>query len=319
MKRLAVLTSGGDAPGMNAAIRAVARKTIYEGRRVFGIRRGFQGLLNGEMDELLVHSVGDIIHRGGTILGTARFPQFVDPAVQQEAAARLRAWGLEGLVVIGGGGSLRGAAALARLGVPVIGVPATIDNDVSGTDYAIGFDTAVNTVLDAINRVRDTATAHGRAFVIETMGRDCGFIALTAGLAGGAEVILIPEVPFDLEQVCRRVTRSRERGKRHSIILVAEGAARGFDVGQAVSDFTGQETRVSVLGYLQRGGTPTAFDRLLASRYGAAAVEWLLAGRSGCMTALVGQSVAPVPLEEAVGEPKRLDTALYRLAMELSI
>jgi 6-phosphofructokinase 1 len=318
MKTIAVLTSGGDAPGMNAAIRAVVRNGIYHGLTVKGVYRGYYGLIHGDFCEMGLGSVGDIIHRGGTILFTARCDEFRTPEGQKRALEQLRRHGVDGLVAIGGDGTFRGAQQLAKLGFPVIGVPATIDNDIGGTDFTIGFDTAVNTVIDAINRIRDTATSHERMFVIEVMGRDAGDIALWAGLAGGAEAILLPEEPFDLQEIITRIKQSTQRGKKHSIIIVAEGAASGVEIGKVIEESTGFETRVTVLGHVQRGGSPTAFDRVLASRMGAEAVELLLKGKSNQMVAIQNGEVLGIDLEVAF-EKKNFAKSLYHLASRLSI
>lgn len=317
--RIGVLTSGGDAPGMNAAIRAVVRSTIFHGGEALGIRRGYEGLLDADAVPLAARSVGDIIHRGGTILRTARSDRFLTPDGVRLGVERLRAMRLDGLVVIGGDGSMRGALALAQAGVAVVGIPGSIDNDIYGTEYSLGFDTAVNTVVEAINRLRDTASAYGRAFVVEVMGRDAGFIALAAGVAGGAEHILVPEVPTDLDGVADRVGQSLAAGKSHSIIVVAEGASSGQAVGHRIEARTGLVARVTVLGYLQRGGTPTAFDRLLASRMGGQAVAWLREGRHGVMAGADGPSLVPVPLAEVATRRKALDLKLLELARELAI
>jgi len=258
LKKIAVLTSGGDAPGMNAAIRAVVRKSIYHGLEIYGVRRGFAGLINREAIPMQLGSVADIVHRGGTILHTARSPEFLTSEGQEKAVRFLKDEKIEGLVIIGGDGSFKGAKVLGDAGFLAVGVPATIDNDIPCTDFCIGFDTAVNTVTDAINKVRDTATSHERTYVIEVMGRNTGYIALAAGLAGGAESIIIPEVPFDMAEVCRRLMRGVQRGKLHSIILVAEGAASAMHVADEIKRLTQQEVRVAILGHLQRGGTPTA-------------------------------------------------------------
>lgn len=314
MRKIAVLTSGGDAPGMNAAVRAVVRKAVFEGAEVVGVRRGYAGLTAGEFIPLGVSSVADIIHRGGTILYSARSERFRSPAGQQEALQALRGAGVNGLVVIGGDGSMRGAQALLDQGLPTVGVPGTIDNDIYGTDHSIGFDTAVNTVIEAINRIRDTATAHDRTFVIEVMGRESGFIALAAGLAGGAESILVPERAVSLEHIAERIQRGRERGKRHSLIVVAEGAGSGFEIGRQIEQRLGLETRVTVLGHIQRGGAPTAVDRLLASRFGARAVEMLLAGRFGAMTGMRGDALVEVPFAEVFSRQKEIDAEMLALA-----
>jgi 6-phosphofructokinase 1 len=320
LKRIGVLTSGGDAPGMNAAIRAVVRQGIDLGLGVVGIRRGFAGLIEDELVPLGVSDVSGIMDRGGTILQSFRSAEFLGEEGQRKALETVAQEGLEGLVVIGGDGSLHGAELLHREGVPTVGIPATIDNDVYGTDIAIGVDTALNTVVEALSKIRDTATSHQRAFVVETMGRESGYIALMAGLAGGAEYILIPEVEVDLDEMAEVILRGYERGKRHAIIVVAEGvfkdAAR--TVGNYIERKIGYEVRMTVLGHLQRGGSPTAFDRILASRLGAQAVEELAAGRSGEMVALVGNRVEVLQLEEVLGQRKEIDRELFALAQVLS-
>ncbi|MFZ5590419.1 MAG: 6-phosphofructokinase [Bacillota bacterium] len=320
MQRLGVLTSGGDSSGMNAAIRAVVRKAIYHGREVMGIMRGYNGLIEGDMQPMNLGSVADIIHRGGTILHTARSELFKTPEGRAKAYANVQRFGLQGLVVIGGDGSFRGALQFSReYNIPVIGVPGTIDNDIYGTDYSIGFDTAVNTVVDAINKIRDTATSHERTFIIEVMGRDSGWIALTAGLAGGAETILIPEKPLSIDELCDKLMRGYKRGKLHSIIIVAEGAASGLEVGRQIKEKTGFDTKVTILGHLQRGGTPTAFDRNLASRLGAAAVDLLLAGESSKMVGMISGKVVATDLQQAVQKKQLIDLDMYTLADILSI
>ncbi|HQD05831.1 MAG TPA: 6-phosphofructokinase [Bacillota bacterium] len=320
MMKIALLTSGGDAPGMNAAIRAVVRRAGYYGLTVYGIERGFAGLLNGEGFRPLNHrSVADIIHRGGTILRTARAPEFCRASVQDQAAAWLREQGIEALIVIGGDGSFRGGAALQERGLRFIGIPATIDNDIYGTDLTIGFDTAVNTAADAINRLRDTATSHERVFVIEVMGRCAGFIALASGLAGGAESILVPEMEFNLEDICRRLLAAKENGRSHSIIVVAEGAASAMQMGEEIKKRTGLETRVTILGHLQRGGTPTAADRILATQMGAAAVDLLRRGENGVMVGYVKGRIEPVPLAEVFSGEKTFPAEAYELAHILSL
>lgn len=319
MKRIAVLTSGGDSPGMNAAIRAVVRRGIFEGLEVWGVSRGFAGLLAGELARMRLSSVGDIIHRGGTVLLTARCPEFKTPEGLERGLQVLREHHIDGLVVIGGDGSFRGALALAERGFPTVGVPATIDNDIPGTDCSIGFDTAVNTVVQAIDKIRDTATSHERTFVIEVMGRESGFIALMAGLAGGAESLLIPEVPVDMAEVGERLMRGHRRGKRHTLIIVAEGAGSGFSIAEEVHRLTGFDTRVTVLGHLQRGGTPTARDRILASRMGARAVEGLLAGETGKMVGIRGEELVSYDIRWALDQKKEVDRELYRLAGVLAI
>jgi len=319
MQKIGVLTSGGDAPGMNAALRAVVRKAIYHGLTVVGFQRGYHGLVYGEYQEMQLGSVADIIHRGGTILRTARTPEFMEPSGRRQALQVIEESGVDGLIVIGGDGSLRGADALEKLGVQTVVVPGTIDNDIACNDYSIGFDTAVNNVTDAINKVRDTATSHERVYVIEVMGRTSGHIALAAGLAGGAESILVPEVPFDLAEVCERLRRGVKRGKLHSIILVAEGAGGALSVGEEIKKRTNMETRVTILGHLQRGGTPTAFDRILASRLGAAAVDLLRSGSHGQMVGFRSGAVYATPFAEVLAEKKEFSQELYLLATILAI
>lgn len=319
MKRIAVLTSGGDAPGMNAAVRAVVRKGFYHELEVFGIYHGYSGLINGEIEKLDLGSVGDIIHRGGTILYTARSDEFRTPEGQAKAVEQLQKHGIEGLVVIGGDGSFRGAQKLIQHGIAAIGVPGTIDNDIPGTDFTIGFDTAVNTVIDAIDKIRDTATSHERTYIIEVMGRNAGDIALWSGLADGAESIIIPEAYYNMDEIIERLERGHKRGKKHSIIIVAEGVGSAVEFGNKIKERTGFETRVTVLGHIQRGGSPTAFDRVLASRLGAEAVELLLKGQSGRMVGIRYNQIISLDIDEALMQKHQVDLALYQLASILAI
>ncbi|GAA0354394.1 6-phosphofructokinase [Bacillus horti] len=319
MKRIGVLTSGGDSPGMNAAIRAVVRKSMFHELEVFGIYHGYQGLMNNNIKELDLGSVGDIIHRGGTILGTARSEEFKTDEGQLKAVENLKQHGIDGLVVIGGDGSFRGAEKLSQKGIAAIGVPGTIDNDIPCTDYTIGFDTALNTVIEAIDKIRDTATSHERTFVIEVMGRDAGDLALYSGLADGAETILIPEVEYSIDDVVNRLQRGFERGKKHSIIVVAEGSSGGLKIGEEITEKTGLECRVTVLGHIQRGGSPTAADRVLASRLGSFAVELLLQGEKGKMVGIQNNSLVATPISEALAQKHFVDLSIYKLAKELSI
>lgn len=318
MKRIGILTSGGDGPGLNPCIRAVTRMALGHGLEVMGIERGYAGLMGGEMIPLDARSVGGIIGRGGTFLGTARAPEFKTPQGQREALRNLNRHGIEGLVVIGGNGSLTGACALHRLGFPVVGVPATIDNDAVGTDMAIGVDTALNTILDAIDKIKDTASSHQRAFLIETMGRDSGYLALMSGIAGGAEMVLIPEVETTLEEVAQGLLDAYVRGKAHCIAVVAEGYKPGT---QAVADYLcerqeelGFEVRVTVLGHIQRGGAPSAFDRILATRLGAAAARELQEGNHGHIVGLIGNQIVLTPLEDVLAQRKELDLGLCELS-----
>jgi 6-phosphofructokinase 1 len=319
MKKIGVLTSGGDSPGMNPAIRAVVRKAIYHDLEVYGINGGYLGLINGNIKKLELGSVGDIIHRGGTMLYSARLPEFKNKEVQQKGIAQLKAHGIEGLVVIGGDGSYRGANALSEQGFPCIGIPGTIDNDIPGTDFTIGFDTALNTVIDAIDKIRDTATSHERTFIIEVMGRDAGDLALWSGLAGGAETILIPEENYDMNEIADRLRKGHERGKKHSIIIVAEGVCSGIEFGKELKEKTNFDTRVSVLGHMQRGGSPTAFDRVLASRLGARAVELLMEGKGGRAVGIEKNAIVDYDIIQALGNRHTIDIGLFRLSKELSI
>jgi 6-phosphofructokinase 1 len=318
MKRIAVLTSGGDGPGLNPCIRAATRMGLHLGVEVYGVHRGYAGLIANDMVELDARSVGGIIGQGGTFLGTARSPEFRDEAGQRKALRYLNQAGIEGLVVIGGNGSLTGALHLHKLGFPVIGVPATIDNDVNGTDIAIGVDTALNTILDAIDRIKDTASSHQRAFLIETMGRDSGYLALVGGLAGGAEMVLIPEVETSMEQVAQTIEDAYIRGKAHCIIVVAEGWKPGT---RALADYLrdrreglGFEIRLTVLGHVQRGGKPLAFDRLLATRLGAGASQRLVDGECGMMVGWQNSQLTLTPLEEAVAFQKEINVELRELS-----
>ncbi len=314
MKRLAVLTSGGDAPGMNAAIRAVVRIAASRGLEVYGVRRGYHGLMRSELVPMDSTSVGGIIEEGGTILRTARSPEFKTPEGVALAVQNLQRAGIESLVVIGGDGSMRGALELARHGVAAVGVPATIDNDVPATDMSIGADTALNTVVEAIDRIRDTASAHERVFIVQTMGRACGWLALEAGLATGADIVLIPEVQWTYDDVCAAIQRRVRDRKAHTIIVNAEGCgADAVSVGQTIKDRISIETRVTVLGHLQRGGAPTGFDRILASRLGAAAAEAVSSGPAGVMVGLRGREIFQTPLEEVVTARHQVDLSLYQL------
>ena len=319
MKRVAILTSGGDAPGMNAAIRAVVRNCAYKGLTVFGVKRGFYGLIYHDFINLTVNSVGDIIHRGGTILRTSRTREFQDANMRMRAKEALDYFGIKALFVIGGNGTLCGGYELSKLGVNVIGIPASIDNDIPGTDEAIGFDTAVNTVLDAINRIRDTATSHERIFIIEVMGRKSGQIALASGLAGGAESILVPELSFNMEDVVERINAGIARGKLHSIIVVAEGCCSAMELGKQIEKMSQHETRVTVLGHTQRGGTPTAADRILASRLATKAVELFSTGKVNQMAGIQNGRIVAVSLQSVVEGKKEFNQEVYEMARILSI
>lgn len=318
MHRLAVLTSGGDASGMNAAIRAVVRTALYMDMEVYGVRQGFAGLIEDDLVQMNAGSVADIIQRGGTILRTSRSELFKTEEGRQRARQNLMNRGIENLVVIGGEGSLKGAYHISQLGINAIGIPATIDNDIVFT-RSIGFDTAVNTVLEAINRIRDTASSHGRNFIIEVMGRDCGEIALAAGVAGGAESILIPEIETDLNAVIDKINQGSRRGKLHSIIIVAEGVYPTQELRDIIENKTGHDTRITILGHTQRGGSPTAQDRILASRMGKTAVELIGSPRRNYMVASDGKHIFSMPLQEVIKGVKTLDLELFELARMLSI
>jgi 6-phosphofructokinase 1 len=322
MKRIAVLTSGGDAPGMNAAIRAVVRTGIEKGWEVFGVHHGYVGLINGDMASLGARDVGGIIQQGGTVLGSARCPEFKIEEGRLKALHTLHQHDIEALVIIGGNGSQTGAHALSQMGFPVVGVASTIDNDLYGTEISIGVDTALDVALEAIDRLKVTASSHQRAFLVEVMGRECGYLALVAGIAGGAEVIVIPEVETDPEAVAIELRAAYERGKPHALVVVAEGArynaeglARYF---QKHHDRLGFELRVTILGHVQRGGAPGAFDRLLATRLGAAATEHLARGEHGVLMGLLKGEVAATPLAEVVSNKKPLDLHLLELARVLA-
>jgi 6-phosphofructokinase 1 len=307
---------------MNAAIRAVVRSAEAAGIEVLGVQRGYEGLIYGNFSPLPSRAVANIIQRGGTILETSRSPQFRSQAGRTRAAENLRYRGARALVVIGGDGTMAGAAALARESdINVMFVPASIDNDISGTDFSIGFDTAVNTALEAIDRIRDTAFAHDRLFFIEVMGRDSGFIALSVAVGGGAEAVVLPEIKFDIDELCRRLEQSHLRGKRSSVIVVSEGPRTGgaISIAEAVKQRLGMETRVVVLGHIQRGGAPTARDRLLASRLGNAAVRAIIEER---LPSLVGEErgeVVYLPLSQAPGKPRRIDSSLIELISTLAL
>ena len=317
--KIGVLTSGGDAPGMNAAIRAVVRCGIDAGFEVYGIKRGYEGLLDGEIERMSLSSVGDILHRGGTILKTARSERFSTEEGVKRSKVILGTFGIDALIVIGGDGSMRGALELSKLGVNVMCLPGTIDNDLAYTDYTIGFDTAVNTVLDAISKVRDTSSAHERNTIIEVMGRHCGDIALYAGVGGGAEAVLIPEVEADVSRVCRKILQGAGRGKLNSIIINAEGSGVSSDeLAKEIAELTGRETRIVVLSYLQRGGVPTLDDRLLASQSGAKAIELIQSGIKNRAIGTVNGKIQAFEIEGALAEKPEFDHELYELIDVLS-
>jgi 6-phosphofructokinase 1 len=320
VKTIAVLTAGGDAPGMNAAVRSVVRTALGFGMRVVGVKRAYEGLVRGVMSELGARDVGGILQRGGTMLQTARFPEFARPETQREALRQLNAQGIDALVAIGGDGTMRGAAALEKLGFPVVGIPASIDNDVFGTDISIGVDTALNTIIEAIDKLRDTASSHQRAFIVETMGRNCGHLALMSGIISGAEITLIPEQEASAEEVAAAVRGAYERGKTHAIVVVSEGASLHANALKEKLDGmnTGFDSRVTILGHVQRGGSPSAWDRLMAARFGVAAVERLQQGKRGMMVGLHGAQVVETTLDEASSRKRDPDLEYYRMARMLA-
>ena len=318
MKRIAVLTSGGDAPGMNAAIRAVVRTAIQEGLEVIGVRRGYEGLLDNDMIPLDTRSVSDILQRGGTILKTARSPEFMEHPGQEKGVTNLQEAGIEALIVIGGDGSYMGAKRLNDMGIKTIGIPGTIDNDLGYTDYTIGFYTAIETVMEAVSKLRDTSSSHGRMFVVEVMGRHCGDIALYAGLVSGAENVIVPEVGYDMEEICQTVRNGQARGKSHHIILLSEGVTDAHSFTKELSEKSGYEARLAVIGHLQRGGSHTAFDRLLATRMGAKAVELLLKGESGVAIGMKNNEIISLDIDQAIAVRDRLNMELYELAAVLA-
>ena len=318
MKRVAVLTSGGDAPGMNAAIRAVVRTGLEAGIDVFGVRSGYAGLINDEIAYLSRRDVGGIMQLGGTFLGSARCEEFLTVEGRQKAIGNLGKQGIEALVVIGGNGSQAGSQALWKMGYPVVGVASTIDNDLEGSDVTIGVDTAINVAIEAIDRLKVTAMSHHRAFLVEVMGRQCGYVALMAGIAGGAELVVIPERELTPEEVAQELRAAYDRGKNHALVVVAEGAQNNAQKlithFEAAPEATGFRLRATILGHVQRGANPTAADRLLATRLGQGAVGALLRGEQGLLVGLRGNHVATTPLDDIVGRQKPLDLGLFELA-----
>jgi len=323
LKKIAVLTSGGDAPGMNAAVRAVTRAALAKSWEVFGVRNGFAGLVSGALERLAARDVGGIIQHGGTVLGSARSPEFREVQGRARALANLAARGIDALVVIGGNGSQTGSSALAREGFSVVGVASTIDNDLYGTDVSIGADTAVNITLEAIDSLRTTASSHQRAFAVETMGRDCGYIALMAGIAGGAEVIALPEQEITPAHVAERLRAAYQRGKTHALVVIAEGARCGvhelMQYYEREGDSIGFELRVTRLGHVVRGGTPGAADRVLATRLGDAAVECLARGESGVLVGSLCGEIASTPLGEVAGRTRPAKAELLELARVMAM
>ncbi|WP_294159166.1 6-phosphofructokinase [uncultured Selenomonas sp.] len=318
LNSIAVMTSGGDSPGMNACARAVVRTALYEGAKVWGIRGGYHGLLDEDIFEMQRKDVGDIIQRGGTFLGTARCKRWETPEGRMQGYKNLVDRGIQGLVVIGGDGSLRGASLLSKeTGIPIVGLPGTIDNDVWGTDYTIGCDTAANTIIDAINKLRDTASAHRRCIVLEVMGHRCGWLAMTAGIAGGAEYILVPEEEYDLAEMCDDMAEAYKKGKRYILVVVAEGAGSAQEIGKYIADHTKIDTRYSVLGHIQRGGSPTVIDRVKASQLGEQAALAILSGLSDIVFGFNKGHVVSINLHDAVNNRKKLDPEYAHLARVL--
>lgn len=320
MKKIAVLTSGGDAPGMNAAVRAVVRTAIFNGLEVYGVYQGYKGMVEGNIKKLEVGDVGNIINRGGTFLGSARLPEFANPEMRKIAIKNLEELGIEGLVVVGGDGSYRGAQALSKeMNIRTIGVPGTIDNDINGTDFTIGFDTALNTILDAVDKIRDTASSHDRTFVIEVMGRNAGDLALMAGIGGGAESILIPEKTEDIKDVIARVHHAVARGKKHSIIILAEGVMPAEQLARIMKEEYNEDVKCTILGHIQRGGAPSAMDRVLASRLGSYAVQLLMAGESGRAVGIQNNILVSTKFDDVFEETHTIDLEIYEVSKQLSI
>jgi len=323
MDRIAVLTSGGDAPGMNAAIRAVVRSAIARGWETFGIQNGYRGLIEGNFRTLSPRDVGGILQQGGTMLGSARCPEFEEQEVRRTALRHLNQRAIDALVVIGGNGSQAGSYALSQMGFQVVGIASTVDNDLYGSDITLGVDSALNVILEAVDRLKVTGSSHQRAFLVEVMGRNCGYLALMAGLAGGAEAIILPEVETGLEQVAEKVQKAYERGKRHALIVVAEGAKHNaqacYHYFNQHKERLGFDLRFTILGHVQRGSEPTAYDRLLGSRLGGAAVECIERGEFDCLVGLLEGKIRSTPLAEVVATPKKLDTDLLALSEMLEI
>ncbi len=317
---IAVLTSGGDAPGMNAAVRAVVRSAINKNIQVYGVRRGYNGLLTGEVVQMNLRSVSDIIHRGGTMLCTARSPEYNTPEGVKKAADYCRSLGVNGVVVIGGDGSFRGARDLSGAGIPCVGIPGTIDNDIACSEYTIGFDTAMNTALEMVDKIRDTAQSHDRCSVVEVMGRRCGDIALQTGIACGATSILVPEKPVDVDKmVVEKIINTKATGKRHFIVVVAEGVGHTEEIAKYIEEKTGIESRATILGHVQRGGSPTLRDRVVASAMGHHAVELLSNGIGDRVVALQGGNIVDLDITEALNMQRVFDEELYNIAMDVSI
>ncbi len=320
LEKIAVLTSGGDAPGMNAAVRAVVRTALGEGLEVYGVRRGYNGLIDGDLELMNLRSVSDIIHRGGTMLCTARSKEFQTEAGMQKAIDTCNKLGIGGVVVCGGDGSFRGAQDLTRHGMPTVGIPCTIDNDISCSDHTIGYDTALNTCMEMIDKLRDTAQSHDRCTVVEVMGRRAGYLALNAGLAVGATTIIVPEVEYDFERdVLGRIAKTSKTGKKHFIIIVAEGVGGVEEMAKKIQEATGIESRATILGHVQRGGSPTVRDRVLASEMGFHAVQLLMQGKSNRVVTIQNDEITDYDIEEALQMKKPFNKALFKIAHKISI
>ncbi|MBE6769538.1 MAG: 6-phosphofructokinase [Ruminococcaceae bacterium] len=319
IKKIGVLTSGGDAPGMNAAVRAVVRTALNKGVEVVGIVGGYTGLINGEIVDFNLRSVSEIIHRGGTVLYSSRCPEFKTEEGIMKAVETCKKHGIDGIVTIGGDGTFRGARDLSLHGVPCVGIPATIDNDIASTDYTIGFDTAMNTVMEMVDRLRDTAQSHARCSVVEVMGRGAGYLALRTGIAVGAVSILVPEVEYNVDEIVERMLKTKKTGKKHFIIVVAEGIGKVKYIAKEIEDKTGIETRATVLGHVQRGGRPTVRDRVMASRMGYAAVELLVQGVGNRVISFTDNKIVDFDIYEALSMERKFDYDLYRIAHEISI
>lgn len=319
MKTIGILSSGGDAPGMNAAIRAVVRSGIYNNLRIMGIKEGYTGLINGNIDDMDLSSVADIIHRGGTMLRSTRSEEFTTEAGFKKALNVLDIFGIDGLVVLGGDGTMKGANELSKAGIPTVAIPCTIDNDLGYTDYTIGFFTAVETAVDAIGKIRDTSTSHGRANIIEVMGRNCGDIALYAGLAGGAESIIVPEIELNIDEVIKKAIQGKNRGKLHHIIILAEGVGNPYDIAKEIEANSEIDTRVTVLGYIQRGGSPAAYDRILASQMGRRAVELLMDDKGGRSLGVKCNEIIDLEISTALKIKKVFNEQMFETAKVLSI
>ena len=320
VKKIGVLTSGGDAPGMNAAIRAVVRTAVYNGIEVVGIKRGYNGLINGDFIEMDARSVGETLQKGGTILQTARCKEFREIEGVRKGIQKAREAGIDGLIVVGGDGSFRGARDLSREGLPTIAMPGTIDNDISCSEYTIGYDTCLNTVIQAVDKLRDTCSSHERCSVVEVMGRGAGYIAIEAAIACGAEVVLIPEVPYDLQRdVIDVIENGKKRGKQHNIIIVAEGVGGVVEMSKVIEEKTGVEARATILGHVQRGGSPTVKDRVVASQMGAKSVELLLEGKSNRIVCMQKSEIVDVDIEEGLNMKKSVSEDLVKIAKQLAI